>query len=305
MVWKHFRKRTKSQPEEPRPPDTVDDTSPGTVGKRRLPAHLASHVQDQKRPSEPGGTSPDPVQRRLAAMKRQRLAMLYDIEQGELAIADDNPWKNRIDLLTQAIGTVSDDLKALKTIPTGPYFPLPASPIVVDLVSAEPVASVRFTVGAESFEYAEDPDWAERGHQVIRTELIPREGDPSRLLPGDVPGELREPLHNHLADSLFVFASDLRDRALDAEPMPGSPTLADLARPCPRCGGWTDWRGTCQACAARAAEEVALKREEVRLLDERAHEAEEQHRLAERLPLARRRLRDIDTQIAALSSEQS
>ena len=102
-----------------------------------------------------------------------------------------------------------------------------------------------------------------------------------------------------------MFASDLRDRTLDGEPVPAAATLADLARPCPQCGGWTDWRGTCQACASRAAAAASLKREERRLLDERAAEAEEQHRVAERLPLARRRLRDLDAQIAARTGNDS
>jgi hypothetical protein len=231
--------------------------------------------------------------------------MLYDIEQGELASAEDNPWQDRIDLLTQAMGTVTDDLRALQEIPPGPFVPLPATPIAIREVETDPVASVRFTIGPESFAYAEERDWAERGHQMIRTELIRREGDPTRLLPDNVPADLREPLLGHLTDSLFVLASDLRDRTLDGQPLPAAATLADLARPCPQCGGWTDWRGTCQACASRAATAAALKREERRLLDERASEAEEQHRLAERLPLARRRLRDLDAQIAALGGDDS
>jgi len=302
MAWQRFWKRSDPGPEPQ--PATQTEPGAGTVGKRKLPAHLARHVERASPRPDPGIAPPEPVQRRLAAMKRQRLAMLYDIEQGELALANDNPWQHRIELLTQAMGTVADDLKALKQIRPSPYFPVPPTLIVVTHVSTEPAASVRFTIEPETFVYAEDPDWAERGHQVIRTELIRETGDPGRLIPGDVPAELREPLLSHLTDSLFVLASDLRDQVIDDEPLPESPTLADLARPCPRCGGWTDWHGTCQACAARAAGEMALKREEARLLDERASAAEEQHRLAERVPVARRRLHDLETQIAALSADQ-
>lgn len=298
MAWKRFWKR--SEPE----PQPSDDHGAGTVGNRQLPAHLAAQFESRAPRPGPGPEPSDPTQRRRSAMEKQRLAILYDIEQGELAMADDNPWTNRIELLTQAMGTVVDDLKTLRQIPPSPYFPVPPTPIAIDHVTTDPVASVRFAVGSESFEFSEDPDWAERGHQMIRTELIRRKGDSARLVPDDAPPEIQEQLQNHLTDSLFVFASDLRDRALDAEPLPESATLADLARPCPRCGGWTDWRGTCQACAKRAVEEMALKREEGRLLDDRARESEERHRLAERLPLARRRLRDIDTQIAALSPER-
>ena len=300
MVWKRFWKRPGPNPEAPgeaRPEREVDST-----GHRELPAHLASQVE--RRPAA-SAAAPDTARRQLAAMERKRLAMLYDIEQGELALADDNPWQGRIELLTQAMETVTEDLAALKETPPGPYAPLPETPIAIDDVVTDPVASVRFTIGTESFAYAEEQDWAERGHQMIRTELTRREGDPARLVPDDTPIDLREPLLRHLTDSLFVLASDLRDRTLDDDPLPDAPTLADLARPCPQCGGWTDWRGTCQACASRVAAAAALKREERRLLDERASEAEEQHRLAERLPLARRRLRDLDAQIAARMGDDS
>ncbi|MBA2247818.1 MAG: hypothetical protein H0W23_06790 [Chloroflexia bacterium] len=300
MVWKRFWKRPDPEPDaggEPQP-----EREPAPAAGRELPAHLARQVERR-----PAGTDGDPnaARRQIAAMERQRLAMLYDIEQGELAVAGDNPWKDRIDLLSQAMETVTDDLKTLKQAPPGPFFPLPATPIVIDEVVTDPAASVRFTIGTETFAYVEERDWAERGHQMIRTELIRRAGEPAPLVPGGVPGDLREPLLRHLTDSLFVFASDLRDRTLDGEPLPDAATLADLGRPCPRCGGWTDWRGTCQVCASRAAEAAALKREERRLLDERASEAEEQHRLAERLPLARRRLRDLDARIATLSSSDT
>jgi hypothetical protein len=45
---------------------------------------------------------------------------------------------------------------------------------------------------------------------------------------------------------------------------------------------------------------VALRRETNRLLDERTIEAEERHKLIEGLPLARRRLRDVESELARL-----
>lgn len=299
MVWKRFWKR--ADPEPDARAETQPELEAAPTARRNLPAHLARHVE--RRTTSPGAGDPDAARRKLAALERQSSALLYDVEQGEMATAEDNPWKSRIELLTQAMETVTDDLKALKEAPPSPFVPLPATPIEIGAVVTDPVASVRFMIAPETFAYSEERDWAERGHQLIRTELIRREGDPARLLPDDVPADLRKPLLSHLTDSLFVFASDLRDRTLDGGALPPQATLADLARPCPTCGGWTDWRGTCQACASRAASEAALKREERRLLDERASEAEEQHRVTERLPLARRRLRDVDAQIAALTQE--
>jgi hypothetical protein len=107
-------------------------------------------------------------------------------------------------------------------------------------------------------------------------------------------------LSRHLADSVFVFATDLRDRALAGEPLPTAPTLADLAQPCPDCGGWRDWHGRCSTCTQRAFERQQLHAEAERLRREQAKEEEERHKWAERLPFARRRLADIDAELATL-----
>jgi hypothetical protein len=45
---------------------------------------------------------------------------------------------------------------------------------------------------------------------------------------------------------------------------------------------------------------MALKREEVRLLDERAREAEDRARIVEGLSLARTRLRNVEADLARL-----
>jgi hypothetical protein len=107
-------------------------------------------------------------------------------------------------------------------------------------------------------------------------------------------------LVEHLAASLFVFATDLRDRALNGQPLPTAPTLADLARPCDACGGWQDWHGTCPECQRRAWQRQHLDAEEERLRREREREEDERARLADRLPIARRRLAEVDAEIAAL-----
>lgn len=288
MAWRNlFRKTTDA---------TGPDPAPAPVPERPVHPHLAQAIE--KRTGRAFQPLDDPTQRKRAGLERQRVAILFDIEQGELAASPENPWTARIALLTDALATVSDDLAAAAEVQPGPWHPLPATPIAIGEVTAGDVVSVAFMVGSEIFRYEEEPDWAERGHQITRGELILREGDASALLPPDVPPGLRDALRAHLEDSLFVFASDLRNRVLDEEPLPNGPTLADLARPCPTCGGWSDWHGTCQACARRQAAMGALKREERRLLDERNEEAEERHRLVEGLPLARRRLRDVEADLA-------
>lgn len=286
MSWLRFWKR-----------DDVErsPSQPSERAERPLPPHLAA-----ARARTQAGDEPDRTARRAAELNRRRQAALFDIEQGELATTPDNPWQERIALLGDALATVKEDVSRLDSAPPEPYAPVPATPIGDIQVSDDEPPSVSFFVGDEQFRYAEEIDWAERGHQVARGELRVQTGAPLRLVPPDTPASLRDALGAHLTESLFVFASDLRDRVIDGESLPDRPTLADLARPCDTCGGWLDWRGRCQACARRNAERQRLKREADRLLDERASEAEEHHRLVERLPVARRRLADVEIELNAL-----
>lgn len=291
MAWKNlFRKHPEPEPQSPA--SALDQP-----GKREVSPHLAQVIERRT-----GATvERTPEQRKRDALLRQRTAALFDIEQGESALADDNPWTQRIALLGQALTTVDQDLAAAAAVPPGPYSPLPASPISVQgVVETDDAVTVTFAIGGEVFTYAEEPDWADRSRLITRSELRRRTGDPAALVPGDIAPDLREALRGHLDESLFVFASDLRDRMLDGQDLPRGATLADLAAPCPVCGGWTDWRGTCQACAHRLSGIAALKREQSRLLDERTREAEERHRLIEGLPLARRRMKDVEADIARL-----
>jgi hypothetical protein len=275
-----------------------DDNQPsGDAPNRAVPPHLADRLGTRR--AEPGSPV-DTIRRRLSRLRNQHEATLYDIEQGEMAIEEDNPWKQRVALLTEALETVEADYRAAEAVEPGPYHPVPATPITdIDVAVEDDVARVRYAVGGERFVYEEPLDWAERGHQVTRTELARVAGDPASVMPVDIPAELRAELLHHLDGSLFVLATVLRDRTLDEEPLPEGITLADLAKPCPTCGGWTDYRGRCQYCARRAARLQELFRERDRLLNERASEIEEQHRIAERLPLARRRLVDIEREIEA------
>ena len=276
------------------PPDS------GTNRSRSMPPHMQRAIEQHQRPAPRG----DDPRERLATLRRRRTAVLYDIEQGEMAHREDNPWKQRVALLGEALETVEQDRKAAGQVEPAPFHPLDSTPIQRSNVGFEnDVAIVTFTIGNEAFVYEEPLDWAERGHQVTRGELARTSGSSEPLLPTNLPEELREPLRNHLDLSLFVFASELRDRALNDEPLPDHPTLADLAPPCATCGGWTDYLGRCQHCARRNARIQELDRERGRLMDERSEELEEEHRMAERLPVARRRLADIDTEIAKVERQ--
>lgn len=292
MVW---RRLFHGGDEPEKPADGGEER--GERPARTVPPHIAQRLNLQ--PRQPGAQVD--LRRRHARLENQREQTLYDIAQGELALEDDNPWKRRIALLTETLETVEADRERAERVEPGPFWPVPATPITDIAVTVEnDVATVRYRVGDERFVYEEPLDWAERGHQVARSELRRVAGDPVRVMPADVPAELRDALLAHLDHSLFVFATVLRDAQLDEEPPPAGVTLADLAKPCPTCGGWTDYRGRCQACARRKLRLQELFQERGRLLNERAAEVEEQHRMAERLPLARRRLQDIEAELATL-----
>jgi len=227
--------------------------------------------------------------------RKQRLALQFDVDQGRLAQQDDNPWSHRMALLTDALTLTETDIARASTVVPGPSHPVPATPIHDVTVTTDTPVVVRFTIGETAFRYEDVEDWAERGHQRLAPELVRRAGETSALIPSDTPPDLVVALNNHLDRSLAQLADQLRD----GEPITEIRTLADLARPCPTCGGWTDLHGRCQTCAERNAHLQQLMRERTRLLNERAREAEERHRLIERLPIAERRLADLDAEIAA------
>jgi hypothetical protein len=292
MVWRRIfnpddESETPPNDEEPRP-------------QRAVPPHIAERLNIQPQRT---GSAVD-LRRRVARLQNQREQVLYDIAQGELALEIDNPWKQRVGLLTETLETVEADRERAERAEPEPYWQVPPTPITDPVAEIEnDVAAVRFTVGDERFAWEEPLDWAERGHQIARTELRHIEGDPAAMMPDNVPPELQDALLAHLDHSLFVFATVLRDAQLDEAALPEGRTLADLARPCPECGGWMDYRGRCQACARRKMRLRELFQERGRLLNERAAEIEEQHRMAEGLPLARRRLRDIEAEIAKLEQK--
>ncbi|MGB3307055.1 MAG: hypothetical protein WBA63_12775 [Thermomicrobiales bacterium] len=305
MSWLQFWKNDKERDQEADAKAKKEDAELAAPPGARLPGVMPPHMQrimiERRRPDD---REIDPAQQ-LARLRQRRLAFLFDVEQGELAAEDDNPWTNRIALLTEAMETVKTDQQRLRTAEPAPYAPVPPTPIENVAVSEGQPFHVSFTIGPESFDYTEELDWAERGHQLALPELRRQQGNAATLVPPETPADLREALAAHLAHSVDVFAFDMRDRRVDLENLPSHPTLADLASPCPTCGGWADWKGRCAACAARAGEELRLRREEQRLLDERAREAEERHRLTERLPIARRRLADLDADIAKAEQQLS
>ncbi len=274
----------------------------------------ASQAEEPVRPSASGRgprrpvtrTTTDPaLERRTSELRRRRDALVFDIDQGELAQQPENPWRERIDLLSEAITNVEADIEALDSASPIKMPPLDPTPIRDIVATGSDLVHIGFAIGAERFAFEELADWDQRGGAVVRGDLRSVAGDVASLVPPAFPVDVRRALHDHLVDSVAVFATDLRDRSLSDESMPSDPTLADLARPCPKCGGWMDWSGRCPACTARATERQRLRSEAQRFDDERRAEADAQHQLADGLPVTRRRLAAVESDLRSLGVDMT
>lgn len=251
----------------------------------------------------PSAAASDPA---LAAahdlLVKRRAGILLDVEQTEAATRPDNPWLDRVREIDDALAAVAREQAAVSAEPRSVGAPLPAAPIVDIRVATTAPPSVRFQIGPETFVFEEDLDWSERGFQLARSDLLLRFGSVGNLPDQSLPPSEREAAASHLANSLFVFATDMLDRALSDRALPERPTLADLAVPSPEHGGWLDWHGASPEHHRRERLRQDLEMEAERLRTERARELEERARWADRLPIARRRLADVDAELAKLGA---
>lgn len=282
-----------------RKPDEPGKSEPEVPPTPTVAPHARGFQPPRQRTS---GTPATPTDQKLVRLLHRRDAVLFDVEQAEMAGQPDNPWRERIKLLDEALATVVSDRTILRSMPVRPGLPLQREPVRCLEIKSAPPIEITFQIGDERFEYEEEIDWAERGTQLAQPELVLRAGDPARLVPAEFPEERRLELVDHLTASLFVFAVDLRDRALNGLPILDELTLASLARPCETCGGWQDIHGMCAECQRRRWRQHELDEEEERLRADRAREEEECAKLADRLPVARRRLAEVDAEIAEYSS---
>jgi hypothetical protein len=282
--WKFWGKPTTEQAV-----DAPEDGPPGEFGI-------------YPRTDLPGlGMDLDPEQlSRLEALRRQRETVLFDVEQAERASQDDNPWRSRIAHLDDALTTVRGEMERAggQLEPVGQ--PFPNLPIHSLTASVGPPPSVSFKIGDNVFLYEEEQDWAERGTQIARGELILVLGTAASVIVDERTSPDFRVRVEQLAASLFVFASDVRDRVVEGASLPSGVTVADLAAPDQEHGGWVDWKGHSSAKARLDSLRAELRAEEQRLLDARAQELDDLANWKERLPIARKRLADVDAQIAAV-----
>lgn len=298
--WDFLKKKQETQetgvPETPTPRREL----PMAAGTARMPV-------TGRRPVDPN--DPAVQERRRQRLERRVRDLRYDISQAESALQDENRWTERIDQITQAIEQTQRDIATVLEGSAGEVgIPLPALPVVIERVTVpeqrrSPVAGVPpepsevvFSVGTTRFHYSEDLDWAERGHQQAEPQLRRVAGDVAALMPESVPAGRIQQLREHLAHGLSTLAEALRDNVLDGKPQP-SLTLADLASPCPECGGWRDLRGRCPACQERKWQVDGLRNTMDRLIKERNDQLDDLQRMRERLPLLRRQLADAEADL--------
>jgi hypothetical protein len=242
-------------------------------------------------------TDPDRATR-ITALRKRREALLHDVEAAQDAASAGNRWRAEIALIDQAIEETDRDLATIGASDgRAPGAALPETPITGITVDTDPVPRVRFKVGDQEFSYAEEIDWAERGHQLARSDLVRDAGDIDAVVPRAIPQNQRLALREHLERSLFAFASDVRDRALGDQAAPTA-TLADLAEPSAEYGGWLEWGGQSPVQQMEAIERTRLLTERDRLMTDRNRLIEDEAKTAENLPLAKRRLADVDKELA-------
>ncbi|MFN3337928.1 MAG: hypothetical protein ACK42I_10580, partial [Thermomicrobium sp.] len=206
--------------------------------------------------------------------------------------------------LEAALAELEAELTHLEVSPVRtPEPPLPAVAVQVRVdVEAQP-ATVSLEIDGMTFHWVEEVDWAERGHQIAPARLRRVEGDVAALLEEVGYGCPQEELRETLAASLELLAADALAAARREGVVWVPLTLADLARPCERCGGWRDVRGRCPTCAARDWQRQQLLLERNRLRQERDEVYRDWQRTRDRLPVARRQLAEVEADIRALEAK--
>lgn len=245
----------------------------------------------------------DAERRQLRRLLKRESDLEYDLERAREAFQEENQWTDRIEQLNQAVEQAMADREAIEPDREPVSRPqLDATPIqVVELKESEP-ANITLAIGSVWIAYAEEIDWAERGHQITMPELNRVSGDVDDLMPAHQDEAIAQELREHLRHSLAIYANQvLEHEAAGTEPP--SMTLADMTQKCPDCGGWLDQKGRCPHCA-----ELNWKRQEIdadlrRIRKERDDVIADLERQQERYPVIQRQLKETRDDIAKLRAK--
>ncbi len=268
----------------------------------------ARHQQPNQTGAErrEGGSATIPIRdaerRRLTRLLTRRNNIEYDIADAETSFMPQNRWTERVEQLNDAISQANEDLAQLRAERgTTPQVEFSPTAIEIQVQSTEP-AEIAIRVGSADFLYREEPDWAERGHQLALPKLTQASGNAWQWVPASLDERAKELLESHLTNSLSIIANEALRHTLDDEPLPNL-TLADLVRPCDDCGGWLDPLGRCPACTELNWQRQQINAAAARLVDERNDVMADMERARERLPVLRRQLQDADHDIEELRAK--
>ena len=241
--------------------------------------------------------------RRLARLYQRREELRYDLMLAEQALQPENRWTERLRELDAAIADLEEQRKALESVPPVllPY-PLPSVPVEVRVAVGESPATVELEISGVVLRWVEEVDWAERGHQLAPAQLRRVEGELENVLTAVGYRDPSPELLATLEASADLVAADALESARRRQVWTEI-RFADLARPCPACGGWRDLRDRCPTCAARAWQVQQLVSERNRLRRERDEVFRDWQRARDRLPIIQRQLAEVEADIRQLEEK--
>jgi hypothetical protein len=290
MTWlRNWINRAKQQPSDPeREPESApgsDQRAGADEGHRE-----GFHIRDAER-------------RQLRRLIRRESDLLFDLERAEESLNDENRWTERIEQLNQAIEQAMADRQAIEPASDGQIRPQldPVPVTVTELKESEP-ARITLAIGSVTITYAEEIDWAERGHQVTMPELKRVAGDVDELMPSLASSELQQELREHLRHSLSIYANQVLEHAANGEQHPPV-TLADMTEPCPACGGWLDQKQRCPQCSELNWQRQKVDEDLRRIRKERDDVILDLERQRDRLPIIQRQLTETRSDIEKLRAK--
>ncbi len=214
-------------------------------------------------------------------------ALRRELELAESAATDQSHWTARVNEIDEAIESLEVEMKTPdaridRSIPV-----LPDTPIGLEAIKPDAPSRVQLSVNDQSLQFAEEIDWAERGTNIVRGELILDDHDRQRLAE-TLPVDDRD--RGLIETSLIELATAIRNAALEGARPLALPQLNQLLAPCPDCGDLRLWNGVCLTCAQRNHARQQLLEQRQRLFAERDIVIREREAIVEQLPILRKRV---------------
>ena len=142
-------------------------------------------------PPPPRPTPPASADPKVASLEQRRQSIENAIELVQRSADSDSPFQQRIAILNTTLDSIEAEIRAATPFERRELPGLPSTPIGDISVTLDPVPDVRFSIGSMPFEYAEEIDWAERGTQIVRGDLLPVTVDIEPLIPESISGAIR------------------------------------------------------------------------------------------------------------------